>query len=135
MNILSSLLLFIGQQLTSTKNRTRDVIPNARTVDKIFYGVYGFVGASNTAYICIPANIASNITSFKSISVLKCSLRTVTGGYLGGASNIDLTSSITASSVSSDQPLLRITVQNSSFGAAVQHTPIAGNVTMQYELQ
>lgn len=134
MNTLSSLLDFIADKLVAINNRTRNVLTKGTYTEKTLYGVYGFVGASNYAYITVPVNIASDVSSI-SISSLKCSLRTVKNGYLGGTSgNVDLTSYIIGQAVSSDQPFFRITVQDSNFGSEVQHTPFSGNITMTFVL-
>ena len=140
MNTLSSLLLYIGQQLSALiiKSPRTVLVKGQQYTDKTFYGVTGFVGASNTAYITIPANLPSNVTDFDTLTSFKISLRTINNNYLGGdgtAGGVEMVSSITAKSVVSDQPMLRVVVQNSGFGSSVQHSPLMGQVQMTFKLK
>lgn len=114
------------------------MVKGQQYTDKTFYGVTGFVGASNTAYITIPVNLPSNITAFDTLTSFKISLRTINNNYLGGdgtSGGVEVVSSITSSSVITDQGMFRVLVQNSSFGAAVQHTPVIGQVQMTFKLK
>lgn len=140
MNVLSSLLLYIGEQISALRikvPRTVMVLGQQYT-DKTFYGAYGFVGASKIATIFIPCSLPSNITQFDTLTSFKVSMRTVTNKYLGGngtAGNVDLLSSVTGQAVIVDQAMLRITVQDDSFDASLQHTPIIGQVQMSFKLK
>ena len=137
MNTLSSILQFIGEQISALKIKApRTVmVKGQQYTDKTFYGVTGFVGASNTAYITIPVNLPSNVTAFDTLTSFKISLRTINNNYLGGDGGLEVVTSITSSSVITDQGMFRVLVQNSNFGAAVQHTPVAGQVQMTFKLK
>lgn len=140
MNVLSSLLLYIGEQISALRIKVpRTVmVANQQYTDKTFYGAYGFVGASKIATIFIPCNLPSNITQFDTLTAFKVSMRTVTNKYLGGdgtTGNVNLLSSVTGQAVIVDQAMLRITVQDNSFDASLQHTPIIGQVQMSFKLK
>lgn len=64
--------------------------------NKWLYGVTGYITTSaTTVYIDIPMNWANNVNAV-TISSIKCSMRHVIGGYLGGSDGVDLTSYITS---------------------------------------
>ncbi len=114
------------------------MIANQQYTDKTFYGAYGFVGASKIATIFIPVSLPSNITQFDTLTAFKVSMRTINNKYLGGdgtAGNVNLLSSVTGQAVITDQAMLRITVQDQSFDATLQHTPIIGQVQMSFTLK
>lgn len=66
------------------------------------------------------------------VTAIRCELRTVDGKYLGGSSNIDLSSYITATGLSKAQGLLIVTLENSSGWGITNNTPFAGKCTISY---
>ena len=141
MNIISSLLLYIGEQISALKIKVpRSVLAKGtQYTDKTLYGAYGFVGANKTATIFVPVNLPSNVTQFDSSQTFKLlvSMRTINNKYLGGdgtAGNVNLTSSVTGQALLTDQALMRFTVQNNDFDITLQHTPIAGQIQVSFKL-
>ena len=141
MNTLSSLLLYIGQQLSALiiKSPRTVLVKGQQYTDKILYGAYGFVGANKTATIFVPINLPSNVTQFDSNGTFKflVSMRTVNNKYLGGdgtSGNVNLTTSVTGQALLTDQALMRFTVQSNDFDVTIQHTPIIGQVQVSFKL-
>ena len=148
MNVLSSILNFIadtignvsmGTTATTLKGaiaetflRTRSVFTKATYTDALMYGVHGYMGANGYAYIMVPANLASNVSSV-SITSFKCSIRTVSGTYLGGSGGAELVGDIDSQASVSRQPLIYVRLRNTNYGVTA-NTPLTGQVTMSFTL-
>ena len=140
MNVLSSLLYYIGEQISALKLKTPRSVFTAgqQYTEKTLYGAYGFVGAGKIATIFVPVNLSSGVTQFNTLTLFKVSMRTVNNKYLGGdgtSGNVDLLSSVTGQSVITDQSMIRFTVHNENFDTAIQHTPIVGQVQISFKLK
>ena len=142
MNVLSSLLNFIADTIgnvsmgtsattlkgaiAETYKRTRSVYGKGTHTLNRMYGVYGYAGTSGSIYICIPVNVAKDVSSV-SFTNLKASLRNVAGGYVYSTST-NMSSLIQSSSVFDKQPIIRVNLTSSDF-VVTNNTPIAGEIT------
>lgn len=149
MNILSSLLNFIadtignvsmGTSATTLKGAIAETYKRTRSVytkgtyssEQTLYGVNGFTGPSGNVYLNIPFLFASDVSSV-SFSELKCSIRTISGTYLGGSGGVDLKNDIVTATVVSKQPVVQVRLQNSNYGVTA-HTPLTGQIVAKFTL-
>lgn len=122
MNILSSLLLFIGTMLKRTRSAYGK---GTHTVTRLF-GVYGYMGVSNTLTLCIPINLENDVSSIE-FTNLVASIRIVGGGYIYSTST-DMHSLISQQTVVGKQPMVIVRLVSTSFTAA-QNTPVSGEIS------
>lgn len=97
------------------------------------YYASGFVtSGGNTAVIYVHGGTTAwgntNITN------LVASLRTATGGYLGGAENTNLTSYISQQTFHENQNMMEIRLTNSSGWGVTNNTPVNGLITIGYTI-
>ncbi len=149
MNILSSILTFIANKIGSssmetaastitgaigeTYRRTRlcfikgtHTINSSNTSAPRLYGVTGYMGSGNNLTLFIPMNIASNVSDI-SFANFVASIRTTSGGYVYSTTD-SMHTLISSVSICSKQPLVRMTLNSSSFSATA-NTPVSGEVT------
>jgi len=149
MNVLSSLLNFIadtignvsmGTSATTLKGAIAETYARTRNVyakgtyssEQTLYGVSGFTGPSGNVYLNVPISLASDVGSI-SFTELKCSIRTVSGTYIGGSGGVDLKEDIVSTTIVSKQPLVQIRLQNSNYGVT-SHTPLTGQIVAKFTL-
>ena len=153
MNVLSSLLNFIadtignvsmGTSATTLKGAIAETYARTRNVyakgtyssEQTLYGVSGFTGPSGNVYLNVPISLASDVGSNGgsiSFTELKCSIRTVSGTYLGGSGGVDLKEDIVSTTIVPKQPLVQIRLQNSNYGVTA-HTPLTGQIVAKFTL-
>ena len=104
--------------------------------NETYYGVGGYItSGGNAAVLNIPVGLIgfNNIT----INTLLCSLRVVSGTYLGGnTTNIDLTQYIDTNSIEyiPTQQMLRLILRNSNGWNITNNTPLFGDVILSYTI-
>ena len=151
MNVLSSLLNFIGNKIGNTsmgttattltgaiaeiRNLTKSALTEKKTYTDIrIRGVYGYVTTGGTvANLYVPLTFAKDITSVD-ITSFKASIRISTGGYLGGSDGVELASYFQAVSIPDAQPIVYIRLVNANGFGATNNTNCAGDVVMTFTL-
>lgn len=149
MNTLSSILSFIANKvgnvamgtsaatltgaISETYARTRSVFTKGTYSSQTLYGVTGFMGVSGNVYLTIPLAVASDVSTI-AVTSLQCSIRSVSGTYLGGSGGVELKNYISGDpSIRTRQPLVYIHLQNSNFDVP-NNTPLIGQVTANFKL-
>lgn len=96
---------------------------------------YGYItndGKEVDVYAAISITRFTSETITNKLSQILCSIRTVTGGYIGGASSTDLTSYVTSVQLLSAGRGLSVRLENSNGWGYTNNTPIAGQMRVSF---
>ena len=82
------------------------------------------------APISLTRIVTDTITS--KMSQILCSVRTITGGYIGGSSSVDLTNYVTRVEILSAGRGLSVRLENSNGWGYANNTPVTGQIRVSF---
>lgn len=130
----------IADKVTTSSGTDLDTINNSLPIlrntgtfsNQNVYNITGYITSGSTEVILyIPMNFNANIKAATVTSAI-LSIRTVNGGYLGGALSSDLTQYIASTTLRLLQGILQIQLTKSDGWGITNNTPLCGNGRISY---